>query len=42
MVMNGNTRVYVLRSRGYDVDTLPRESYRSSTPQTEEEWWDLG
>nr|WP_168510869.1 polymorphic toxin-type HINT domain-containing protein [Streptomyces sp. S1D4-11]QIY98055.1 hypothetical protein HEP87_33905 [Streptomyces sp. S1D4-11] len=42
LVMNGNTRVYVLRSRGYDVDSLPRESYGSSGPQTEDEWWDLG
>lgn len=42
VVMNGNTRVYTLRSRGYDVDSLPREPYGSSGPQSEEDWWNLG
>jgi hypothetical protein len=27
-IMNGNTRVYVLQQRGYDVDTLPSEPYQ--------------
>jgi hypothetical protein len=26
-VMDGNTRIYILRDRGYDVDTLPRKLY---------------
>ena len=26
-VMNGNTRVFVLRGRGVDVETLPRKPY---------------
>lgn len=28
-VMDGNTRIHVLRERGYDVDTLPRMPYES-------------
>lgn len=35
-IMNGNTRVFVLRERGDDVDALPRTSYeelsRDATP----------
>lgn len=26
-IMSGNTRVFVLRERGYDVDALPRTPY---------------
>ncbi|MEV6379839.1 polymorphic toxin-type HINT domain-containing protein [Streptomyces sp. NPDC051773] len=40
-IMNGNTRVAVLRSRGYDVDSLPRESYGGRRPTTDEEFWDM-
>ncbi|WP_432589574.1 DUF6531 domain-containing protein [Streptomyces sp. HD1123-B1] len=40
-IMNGNTRVAVLRSRGYDVDSLPRESYGGGRPMTDEDFWDM-
>jgi RHS repeat-associated protein len=40
-IMNGNTRVSVLRSRGYDVDQLPRESYGGSAPMSDEDFWDM-
>ncbi|MGP3964950.1 RHS repeat-associated core domain-containing protein [Nonomuraea sp. 3N208] len=39
-IMNGNTRVTVLRSRGYDVDSLPREPY-GGNPMTDEDFWDM-
>ncbi|MFD3942948.1 ricin-type beta-trefoil lectin domain protein [Streptomyces sp. NPDC058579] len=39
-IMNGNTRVAVLRSRGYDVDSLPRESY-GGRRMTDEDFWDM-
>ena len=29
-IMNGNTRAYILRERGHDVDSLPREPYTPS------------
>ena len=32
MVMNGNTRIYVLMSRGVDVDALPWVPYTSELP----------
>uniref|UniRef100_UPI0005188AE9 polymorphic toxin-type HINT domain-containing protein n=1 Tax=Streptomyces monomycini TaxID=371720 RepID=UPI0005188AE9 len=38
-VRNGNTRLKVLKSRGYDIDSLPRESYGSRQPTTDEEFW---
>jgi RHS repeat-associated protein len=40
-IMNGNTRIAVLRSRGYDVDSLPRETYGSSRPMSDEDFWDM-
>ncbi|MFD9359557.1 polymorphic toxin-type HINT domain-containing protein, partial [Streptomyces sp. NPDC060031] len=40
-IMNGNTRVAVLRSRGYDVDSLPRESYTEGKKMTDEDFWDM-
>nr|BAI63267.1 hypothetical protein [Streptomyces sp. SNA15896] len=40
-IMNGNTRIAVLRSRGYDVDSLPRESYGGGRPMTDEDFWDM-
>lgn len=40
-IMNGNTRVAVLRSRGYDVDSLPRESYGGGRRMTDEDFWDM-
>ncbi|MER7791550.1 RHS repeat-associated core domain-containing protein, partial [Streptomyces sp. NPDC097640] len=40
-VMNGNTRVSVLRSRGYDVDSLPRESYGGRKPMSDQDFWDM-
>jgi RHS repeat-associated protein len=40
-IMNGNTRVSVLRSRGYDVDQLPRESYGGSAPMSDEDFWNM-
>ncbi|MCY0931003.1 polymorphic toxin-type HINT domain-containing protein [Streptomyces sp. H27-H1] len=39
-IMNGNTRVAVLRSRGYDVDSLPRESY-GGRRMTDDDFWDM-
>jgi RHS repeat-associated protein len=39
-IMNGNTRIAVLRSRGYDVDSLPREPYSGKT-MTDEDFWDM-
>ncbi|WP_339132479.1 RHS repeat-associated core domain-containing protein [Streptomyces sp. f51] len=39
-IMNGNTRVSVLRSRGYDVDSLPREPY-SGKKMTDEDFWGM-
>jgi hypothetical protein len=39
-IANGNTRVKVLRERGYDVDSLPREPYGGRT-MTEEDFWDM-
>jgi hypothetical protein len=26
-ILDGNTRIWVLRQRGYDVDSLPRVTY---------------
>ncbi|MFI5764369.1 ricin-type beta-trefoil lectin domain protein [Streptomyces sp. NPDC051563] len=40
-IMNGNTRIAVLRSRGYDVDSLPREAYGGNRPMTDEDFWDM-
>ncbi|MFD8870485.1 DUF6531 domain-containing protein, partial [Streptomyces sp. NPDC059590] len=40
-IMNGNTRVSVLRSRGYDVDSLPRESYGGKQPMSDQDFWDM-
>ncbi|MEV7087134.1 polymorphic toxin-type HINT domain-containing protein [Streptomyces sp. NPDC093085] len=40
-IANGNTRIKVLRDRGYDVDSLPREPYGSSRPMTDEDFWDM-
>ncbi|MER0243696.1 polymorphic toxin-type HINT domain-containing protein [Streptomyces sp. HSW2009] len=40
-IANGNTRVKVLRDRGYDVDSLPREPYGSNRPMTDEDFWDI-
>jgi len=40
-IMNGNTRIEVLRSRGYDVDSLPREPYGGGRPMTDEDFWDM-
>ncbi|MGY3678329.1 RHS repeat-associated protein [Streptomyces sp. TE33382] len=40
-IMNGNTRVAVLRSRGYDVDSLPREPYGGGRRMTDEDFWDM-
>ncbi|WP_051065452.1 hypothetical protein [Nocardiopsis potens] len=31
-IMNGNHRIRILQERGYDVDGLPREIYRSDLP----------
>ncbi|MDJ0386178.1 polymorphic toxin-type HINT domain-containing protein [Streptomyces sp. G-G2] len=39
-IMNGNTRVAVLRSRGYDVDSLPRDPY-GGKPMSDEDFWDM-
>ncbi|MFE7754148.1 RHS repeat-associated core domain-containing protein [Streptomyces sp. NPDC057429] len=39
-IMNGNTRIAVLRSRGYDVDSLPRDPY-GGRPMTDEDFWDM-
>ncbi|RYJ22027.1 Rhs-family protein [Streptomyces sp. L-9-10] len=41
-IANGNTRIKVLRDRGYDVDSLPREPYGSSRPMTDEDFWNMG
>jgi hypothetical protein len=30
-ILDGNTRVWILRQRGYDVDTLPRTIYDPGT-----------
>ncbi|MEU6960357.1 polymorphic toxin-type HINT domain-containing protein [Streptomyces chrestomyceticus] len=38
-IMNGNTRITVLKSRGYDIDSLPRESYGKRQPTTDDEFW---
>ncbi|MDT0346324.1 polymorphic toxin-type HINT domain-containing protein [Streptomyces litchfieldiae] len=40
-IVNGNTRISVLRSRGYDIDSLPRETYGGSQPMTDEDFWDM-
>ncbi|MFJ9079450.1 polymorphic toxin-type HINT domain-containing protein [Streptomyces sp. NPDC102278] len=40
-IMNGNTRVAVLRSRGYDVDSLPREPYGGGRRMSDEDFWDM-
>nr|WP_233361622.1 polymorphic toxin-type HINT domain-containing protein [Streptomyces sp. GMR22] len=40
-IANGNTRIKVLRDRGYDIDSLPREPYGSSRPMTDEDFWDM-
>ncbi|WP_461015913.1 RHS repeat-associated core domain-containing protein, partial [Streptomyces daliensis] len=39
-IMNGNTRIAVLRSRGYDVDSLPRDPY-GGKPMSDEDFWDM-
>ncbi|TDC74279.1 RHS repeat-associated core domain-containing protein [Streptomyces hainanensis] len=39
-VANGNTRVSELLSRGYDVDSLPREPYGRG-PMTDEDMWSM-
>ena len=36
LIWNGNTRVFILRQRGYDVDSLPR----TPNPQTRIEDFD--
>lgn len=36
-VMQGNTRIFVLRQRGVDVDSLPRVIHN---PYPTEEWYD--
>jgi hypothetical protein len=40
-IMDGNTRIAVLESRGYDVNSLPRVTY-DDKPMAEEDWWELG
>lgn len=40
-VANGNTRIKILRDRGYDVESLPREPYGSSRPMTDEDFWNM-
>jgi hypothetical protein len=40
-IMNGNTRIAVLRSRGCDVDLLPREYYGDSRPMSDEDFWNM-
>ncbi|WP_327129673.1 polymorphic toxin-type HINT domain-containing protein [Streptomyces sp. NBC_01727] len=40
-IANGNTRIKVLRDRGYDVDSLPREPYGTSRPMTDEDFWNM-
>jgi hypothetical protein len=30
-IVDGNTRAWILRHRGFDIDTLPRAEYRSKT-----------
>ena len=40
-IVNGNTRIAVLHSRGYPVDSLPREPYLGR-PTTDEDLWELG
>ncbi|MFJ4967139.1 RHS repeat-associated core domain-containing protein [Streptomyces sp. NPDC088729] len=40
-IANGNTRIKVLRDRGYNVDSLPREPYGSSRPMTDEDFWNM-
>ncbi|MBE1490621.1 hypothetical protein [Plantactinospora soyae] len=40
-VMDGNTRIAVLESRGYDVNSLPRVTYEDKV-MAEEDWWELG
>ncbi|PSK88042.1 intein/intein [Murinocardiopsis flavida] len=40
-IMNGNTRIAVLRERGYDIDSLPREPYGGKKPMTDEDFWDM-
>ncbi|MFD3538995.1 ricin-type beta-trefoil lectin domain protein [Streptomyces sp. NPDC058662] len=40
-IANGNTRIKVLRDRGYDVDSLPREPFGSNQPMTDEDFWDM-
>jgi RHS repeat-associated protein len=39
-IMNGNTRIKILRERGYDVDSLPREIY-GRQPMTDEDFWKM-